>query len=799
MDPIPSIHAPELLAPAGGPDALRAAVRNGADAVYLGLETLNARRGAANFTLETLPEACRFAHLRGARVYLTANVVVLETEMRDALRMVARAWESGIDAVIVQDLGLLAAIHASLPEVRIHASTQIDAHNTASIQALAMLGVTRVTLARELSVREIAGLVAGSPVELESFVHGSLCFCHSGQCLMSSMVGGRSANRGMCAQPCRLPYELVGPDGRVAETPGRYLLSPKDLAGVAVLPALVRAGVAALKIEGRMKSPEYVASVVSVYRAALDRAVARPDSYGVEPAEEERLEEAFNRGFTEGYLAEIRDDRMMSYGRPNNRGVPIGRVAGWREGRATISLERALESADTIEFWTGAGRFAQTAGRMVVGEREVSAAPARSKASILTEEPVREGDRVFRVANAALMEAARRTYQGSEERHPVDVDFTVRLRTGEPARVSAAALGHEVAVEGPVVELARTKALVPAEVIEHIGRMGGTAYSLGDTHIELDAGAGIGFSVLHRLRREALDALDEERLKPWAWRSPPEDPAPPRLTARVHRPGAVALVVAVADSEAASACLAAGADRVLQYVAAAGDAPLEGVDSLLPRVAHEDEVAALLETAGTRPAAGNLGLLAALGARGVAADADWGLNVTNPWAAGALGTLGAGFVWASPELSGRQIAALVGGSPLPVGVVVGGRTELMVAEHCIVSAAGPCSGACSKCARSSGWMLRDRKDYEFPVRTDAAGRAHVYNSVPLDLSRALGDIVGSGVAAIRLDLQTETAKDAAGLTRAWRQRLDAALAGAPPAEEPVVRPSTSGHFFRGVA
>ena len=161
--------------------------------------------------------------------------------------------------------------------------------------------------------------------------------------------------------------------------------------------------------------------------------------------------------------------------------------------------------------------------------------------------------------------------------------------------------------------------------------------------------------------------------------------------------------------------------------------------------------------------------------------------------------LGATFVWASPELSGRQMAALAAASPLPVGVLVGGRTELMVAEHCVVSAAGPCSGACVTCARQSGWTLRDRKDYEFPVRTDAAGRSHVYNSVPLDLSRALDDIVGPGVAAIRLDLQTETADTAAGLTRAWRTRLDVMLAGAPSPEEPLVQPSTSGHFFRGVA
>lgn len=228
----------ELLAPAGGPDSLRAAVRNGADAVYLGTRDLNARRGAENFGGDELRDACRYAHLRAAKVYLTANVLILEDEMSSALEMVARAWEAGVDAVIVQDLGLMACIRATLPEVRIHASTQVDVHNAASIRALERLGVSRITLARELSVPEITALTASAGVELESFVHGSLCFCHSGQCLMSSLAGGRSANRGQCAQPCRLPYELLDATGAAVDVPGRYLLSPRDLCGIGMLPAL---------------------------------------------------------------------------------------------------------------------------------------------------------------------------------------------------------------------------------------------------------------------------------------------------------------------------------------------------------------------------------------------------------------------------------------------------------------------------------------------------------------------------------------------------------------------------------
>ena len=791
----------ELLAPAGGFDSLRAAVRNGADAVYLGTTDLNARRGAENFTLETLGEACRFAHLRGAKVYLTANVVVLEHEMRAALAMVARAWEAGVDAVIVQDLGLMGAIHGALPEVRIHASTQIDVHNVDAIAAVAELGVSRVTLARELSVPEIAALTASSPVELESFVHGSLCFCHSGQCFMSSLVGGRSANRGLCAQPCRLPYDLVDSEGVVAEVPGRYLLSPKDLEGIELLPGLVDAGVAALKIEGRMKSPEYVASVVSVYRAALDRVLAATSDFQVLPAETERLEEAFNRGFTHGYLADIRDDRMMSYTRPNNRGVPLGRVAGTSPGRATIALDRSLESADVIEFWTATGRFAQPAGELGLELGSAAAAPAGERVTIVLEHPVRPGDRVFRVVNAALTEAARRSWQSAEERRPVAVRIGVTLRVGEPARLEMTALDTSVSASGPMVERARTKPITADEVVEHVGRLGGTPYSAEDVSVHVDADAGLGFSVLHRLRAEAVELLDERRLAPWEGRALPRSPEPPHLAQSPRKPARPELVVAVLTRAAADACSDAGADRVLLACTARPGTP-SGHDALLPRIVHEAQVPLVVscaETSDGAAVAGNLGMIRHLGSEGCAVEADWGLNVVNPWSAAALASLGATGVWASPELSGRQLASLVEGSPIPVGVVAAGRLELMIAEHCVMQAAGECDHRCAGCSRRArAWVLRDRKGYEMPVTTDADGRAHVYNAVPLDLSRALPELLSAGVSAIRLDLQSSDTAEASRLTRAWRTRLDAAIKGGPLPEAPVIEPSTSAHFFRGL-
>jgi putative protease len=638
-------------------------------------------------------------------------------------------------------------------------------------------------------------------VELESFVHGSLCFCHSGQCFMSSMVGGRSANRGLGAQPCRLPYDLVRAGGVVVETPGRYLLSPKDLAGVEMLPALVESGVSALKIEGRMKNPEYVASVVSVYRAALDRAIEDSSTFSVLPAETERLEEAFNRGFTLGYLDDIRDDRMMSYTRPNNRGVPLGRVDRTSPGHATIVLDRSLESADTIEFWTATGRFAQPAGELVLPGGPATAAPAGAAATVAVDGSVRPGDRVFRVVNAALNEAARRSWQATEERHPVPVRVEVTLRVGEPAGLLLSVPGVDVTVSGPVVEIARTKPVTVEEIVEHVGRLGGTPYAVEEAIVRLDAEAGLGFSVLHRMRRDAVALLDEQRLAPWAGRSMSDSPQPPAVASAVRRTKRPDLVVAVVTRAAAEACRDAGADRV---VLACGAKPRagSGTGALLPRIVHEsrmEDAAACAAAADGVAVAGNLGVVRRLGSAGTAVEADWGLNVVNPWSAAALARAGALGVWASPELSGRQIASLVAGSPVPVGVVVAGRLELMVAEHCVLQAAGPCDHLCAGCARRAAtWALRDRKGYEMPVTTDVDGRAHIYNAVPLDLSRALPELLAAGVGALRLDLQAHDVESAARLTRAWRTRLDAALAGAALPDAPIDEPSTSAHFFRGL-
>ena len=431
------MHKVELLAPAGNAAALRAAVRAGADAVYVGLESFNARRGADNFTVGDLKEATAYAHLRGVRVYVALNTAVLPGEADEALECARQAYRAGADAFIVQDVGVAGELARALPEARLHVSTQMNVHNAAGVRAAARLGARRVTLARELSLPEVAALVRAAEkegLEVETFAHGALCVCYSGQCFMSSLIGGRSANRGLCAQACRLPYELRNRAlHKALPSPGDHLLSLQDLCAIDLVPALVGAGVASLKIEGRMKSPEYVQAVTAAYRAVLDRTLAAKDEGGrasVHATAEERrsLEEAFSRGFTTAYLEGARGNDVMSYQRPNNRGAFVGRVADVRKGEALIAHERRLVEGDVLEFWTGKGHVAQTLG---TPERDGSGrtrVPLDARAA----RSVRAGDRVFRVrsAEAAYIDDLRAPH--------VPVEGTVAVRLGEPVRVTFA-------------------------------------------------------------------------------------------------------------------------------------------------------------------------------------------------------------------------------------------------------------------------------------------------------------------------------------------------------------------------
>jgi U32 family peptidase len=598
-----------------------------------------------------------------------------------------------------------------------------------------------------------------------------------------------------------MTYELVNGSGDVIATPGAHLLSPKDLAGISMLPRLVEAGVSALKIEGRMKNPEYVALVTGVYRAALDRAAADPDGYAVRDGELAVLSESFSRGFTEAYLLAERGNEMMSYQRPNNRGVFVGRVVQSETSAVTVALESQLDAEDTIEFWTSSGRFAQAVGPLSFDGAEHQTAPAGVRATIRTERSAVTGDRVFRVRNAALAAAARRTFERPDETSPVELAFCVRVVAGQPLRVLVEdGKGRTGLAQGGLVEPARTKAVTAEEIAEHVGRLGGTPYRIGRFDLELSPGVGVGFSALHRLRREALAAYETELLSPWSSRERSHPTLPRAVGARLT--GTRPAIVAEAEGiEAALACLGAGADRACVPIHALdpGDVP-RGIVPLLPRVLHDRETAAALRfaTKGRTVTVGNLGLIGPASDAGAVVEAHWSLNALNAYSVDQLTELGAELVWLSPELSGRQVAEVCAATQTGVGIAVWGRQEVMVTEHCVLMAEGECDRRCGACPRRRGVRrLRDRKGYEFPVQTDIAGRTHVFNSVRLDLTAALPEIIDSGAAALRVDVHTESPQDAAAAVAAVVAAREAVMAGRVPVERPRAE-TTSGHFFRGL-
>ena len=329
----------ELLAPAGSPEALMAAVQAGTDAVYLGLGPFNARRNAKNFTPETLPDQVAYCHQRGTKVYLTLNTLVTDRELPQAAQTAAQAARAGVDAILVQDLGVARLLRETCPDVALHASTQMTVHDLDGVKACADLGMTRVVLSRELSASAIRTICQRSPVEVEVFAHGALCMCYSGQCWLSAVLGGRSGNRGLCAQPCRLPWRLDGAGG--------CLLSTRDLCGIGDLARLRDAGVASLKIEGRLKRAEYVAVTVAAYRRALD---ALNEGREIDlDAERDALKQMFNRGgFTRGYGPGVSERDLMYPDRPNHIGVRVGECR--RDGEIVASASSFLSLDGEVEL-----------------------------------------------------------------------------------------------------------------------------------------------------------------------------------------------------------------------------------------------------------------------------------------------------------------------------------------------------------------------------------------------------------------------------------------------------------------
>lgn len=834
----------ELLAPAGSREALTAAVESGADAVYLAGNMFGARAYADNFDEAGMKEAIHFAHLRGVHVHVTVNTIVDNHELPELQKYLRFLYEAGADAVLVQDLGVARLVRETVPRLPMHASTQMTVHNLDGVKALEALGFARVVLSREVTLEAVRHICAQARAEIEVFVHGALCVCYSGQCLMSSMIGGRSGNRGRCAQPCRLPYTLVDEKDHdlLGEGAGKYLLSPRDLNTIHLLPQLLEAGVSSLKIEGRMKRPEYVVVAVGCYRRAVDSYLA--GSFCVPPEDSRALAQIFNRDFTTAYLEKKQGRNMMSDKRPNNRGLMLGRVQEYHRlseegGQVVVKLAADIREGDQVDFWVKAG------GRVTATVQDLQmAAAAGDTVAFTIKGRVFAGDRVFKVYDAALMEAAKAMYNTGAPVRRIGVKAVVKAAVGQLLHIvmededgnrSEAAtdfIGQE-AVKRP---------LTRETVARQIDRLGSSIFILKDLArdltMEISGNVMVPVSEINEARRKCVEGLTSARLAAFE-----------KEVARAGEAAAIAVkagcikgdgkdiagraktgITVVADDLAKlSAALDGGADRIVfggeSYSHEAVTLPMYNMAVKLahtagaavifntPRIIRDSELPDFhkwLSAVDKYGADGinvhNIGALyAARAMTALPVETDYSLISYNLEALKHLRELGVSRAVLSPELNMTQLAELAAQAPVPVECIVDGTMELMVSEYCCTGSflgrldTGSCGAPCGS---GKKFFLKDRKEIKFPLIMDQYCHMHLLNSSRLSMLPHAMKLSAMGVSGLRIDGRYMEAGQLKKTVQNYKKYMSY------PAEpdegtENALRQMegdniTRGHYFRGV-
>ncbi len=791
------MHKPELLAPVGSKEALIAAISNGADTVYFGGTSFSARQYASNFNCEELKWAIDYAHARGIRAYVTVNTLIKDSELEEACDYFQFLCSSGADAVIVQDLGTLKLLREQLPGLPVHASTQMTLHNIEGVKFLQEMGVKRVVLARELSLEEIKRIKSETATEVEVFIHGALCFSYSGQCLLSSMIGGRSGNRGYCAQPCRKNYRTDGMEG--------YLLSPKDLNMSEHIPVLVKAGVDSFKIEGRMKRPEYVAGVVRVYRRLMDRYFEAPSKFKVTDEEKHTLRQLFNREFTTGYFFGDPGGELISRRYPHNIGTQIGKVVDYepRKKLVLISLKEPLVLGDGIGI--GGKEIGVIVRCMYVNDRSVRAAAPGSTVRIPMEYEAARGDVVFKTYDAHLMASLE-----IKDIRKIPIKMSFRARVDEPVELWISDGENEVRIQGGRVSRAESMPLTRSSISDQLKKLGNTIFKAGEISFELDENIFIPVSELNTMRREAINQIERERMQKWKRQcSKLFVPAGQKL----NESTSPILSVNTGSIESFEDAVNAGADVV--YIG--GEAYVEGGKNKEPQmnaderrfVDNEDYryaieygrkkgVKVLFSTPRTVKninelsdffspdgfLVANLGVLYHLSSLNSVTPLvlDYPFNIFNRLTMEYLLNYSQR-ITLSPELTLKEIGNLTRSGQTEC--IVQGNFPLMVSEHDLVRGLFP-KGRGEVC-------LRDEKGFVFPVRTDLEGRTYIMNSRELCMLEYVPDLIRAGVNCLRIEAKTYDRETTGKMTRAYRDAIDNIGT-----EMKCSAEHTTGHYFRGV-
>ena len=814
---------PELLAPAGDWDCARAAVENGADAIYFGLDKFNARMRANNFTESDLPRLMEFLHRRGVKGYLTFNTLIFENELAEAGEYLRVIIAAGVDAVIVQDVGVCRLIRRFSPDFPIHVSTQMTVTSAAGVEFARELGCGLVVLARECALKEIERIA--SPLPLEVFVHGALCVAYSGQCLTSEALGGRSANRGECAQACRMPYDLIS-DGQPVDLGDRkYLLSPQDLAGVELLPELVRVGVASLKIEGRLKSAEYVANITRVYREALD-ALLSPETgpaVGRSPsAVRYDMEMAFSRGLYTGWFQGVNNQALVHARFGKKRGVYLGRVREVRAETVLLELEGPLKPGDGVVFDAGKPEDPEEGARVYGVERESGGAAPRGReigagengpASVDQPATVRlafgrgdidfrrvhVGDRLWKTSDPELEGRLRRSFEGETPRFQRPVSLEVHGAAGRPLTLIARDEAGHVARADSIMPLIRAEKspLGPERLREQLGRLGGTPFKLGGFKSLLEGPLLLPVSELNRLRREVISQLHEQRSRPPRWTLqpranaepapvPPPAPGTPRLSVLARTPAQLEAVL-----DCGAEIFYCDFEDPKKYREAVGmfrrsrlPAPGASVFAAPPRIFKEGEEWVLKQVRSCE-ADGYLvrnydHLRFFERDRRVG---DYSLNVANHLAAEYFkNRFGLERLTASYDLNFAQLDALLRGAPPDwFEITLHQHIPMFHMEHCIFCAfltRGTDYTNCGRPCDRHDLKLRDRVGAQHPVKADAGCRNTVFNARAQTGAEFVPRMLALGARHFRVELLNETPEQARRTVFKYRQLLQGEISGA---------------------
>lgn len=769
----------ELLAPVGSFDALKAAVQNGANAVYLGGKDFSARASANNFDREELIEAVKYAHIRDVRVFVTTNTLIKQDEIEDFVEYAKFLYDIDVDALIMQDIGVAMLIHELLPDFELHASTQMVAHSLEDVQYLESIGFKRVVLARELTVDEIKYICDNTNVDIEIFVHGALCVCYSGGCLMSSMIGNRSGNRGRCAQPCRQKYTMIDiSTGEEIHSNGEYLLSTKDLNTIEDVDKIIETGVLSLKIEGRMKKPEYVATVINSYRNAIDEYQATK-KVNISTETMEDLYTIFNRKFTKGLiLGEVGED-VMNSNVPNNQGLYVGKVVDYnkKSKRLKIKLEGTLKKGDGINLGGG------TIGRIIKGKEIAQIGYKGETIELDFIGEARKNQPVFKTSDTNLIDKAQKTYTQDKEFAKSLIDAEITIKLGEyPELKLIDKNNNSVTVKGDkLVEKALKVALGEEKIETQIKKLGNTPYELEDLKINLDEGVSMPISLINQMRREAIELLDEARIpvKDRAYKDSKIKYSPKKYAKDTNSNSKIR--VKINNIEALKSIINLDIDMIyyedvatLEQAMAMATANNKKLIYSAPRIVRNKEYKRLEKS--NEYCKENV-QISALGqvkyykenSENVSFDVDYYLNPFNSETINHYKKEGATTVCISQELNIHEIKETTKYTDMEIETVAYGYIPMMLSEYCpmgVVARSCKKDKRCATC-KESKYVLRDFKGEEYRISQDLFCRSTIYNSIANCLINNLDELSDAGINVFRLDFTHESPELISKITKAF--------------------------------